>query len=174
MTDPSTDGVPPGLLASYLNDHLAGATGGIDLFRWVAAEHRGTPAGEVLERLADEVATERQALLDVMAALDVPVRYYKVAGGWLAEKVLRFSVHGGVRPRSALSSVLELEALHLAVLGKCAAWRLLRLLADADPRLDGAQFDALTERALEQSRELETLRLDAARRALLTRQAPLD
>ena len=156
----------PAMLAIYLNDHLAGATGGVDLFRWVAGEHRGTPAGEVLAELAEEVELERDILLAIMRNLGVAVRHYKVAGGWLAEKVFRFSVHGGLRPRSELSSVLELEALHLAVLGKSAAWRMLRLLADTDPRLDSSQLDALAARAAEQSAELEDLRMAAVQAAL--------
>lgn len=166
MLDSPPDTSRDALLAVYLNDHLAGATGGIDLFRWVAAEHRGTAAGQALDRLAGEVDQERRTLLELMQVLDVRVRHYKMAAGWLAEKVLRFTVHGGVRPRSGLSSVLELEALHLAVLGKCAVWRMLRLLAETDPRLDPHQLDALLARALEQSRELEELRMTAVRESL--------
>ncbi len=167
MTDTPGSDWQQAQLAVYLNDHLAGATGGIDLFRWVAGEHHGTAYGEALARLADEVGEERQALLEIMTALDISVRHYKMAGGWVAEKLVRFTVHGGLKPRSPLSSVLELEALHLAVLGKRAAWRLLRMVAETDPRLDAARLDALAARADQQSVELEQLRMAAARGALV-------
>lgn len=151
------------LLATYLNDHLAGATGGLDLFRWVAGAHRGTPAGDVLAQLAREVEQERAVLLEVMRAVDARVRHAKVLGGWLAEKVLRFTVHGGFLPRSPLSTVLELESLHLAVLGKRAAWQLLRALAEHDDRLDAGMLEDLARRAEEQAAVLDDLRITAAR-----------
>ncbi len=63
----------PELLGIYLNDHLAGATGGAELARRVA-RRGGDPDGGALQRFAAEVAQDRAALLEVMAALGVPVR----------------------------------------------------------------------------------------------------
>src|SRR5437660_983467 len=53
-----------GLLGIYLNDHLAGATGGVELARRSAAAHQGGEAGAALGRLASDVAMDRAALLD--------------------------------------------------------------------------------------------------------------
>jgi hypothetical protein len=53
----------PELLGIYLNDHLAGATGGAELARRVAGSHKGNPGG-ALQRLAAEVRQDRAGRLD--------------------------------------------------------------------------------------------------------------
>ena len=154
------------LLGIYLNDHLGGATAGLDMFRRAAAAHRGTPAGDELARLAAEVAEDRASLLGIMAALGVPQRAYKVWGGWALEKVGRLKPNGHLLSRSPLSSLVELEALVLGVEGKGAGFRALR--AAALPALDAAELDRLVERAARQAEVLERLRLEAAAAVLRT------
>ena len=157
----SRPGADPALLGIYLNDHLAGSTTGLELFRRVAGAHRGTPAGVVLERLTREIEEDREELLRIMRTLGVPVRQYKVAAGWAMEKVGRLKLNGRLLSRSPLSSVVEFEALYLGVQGKGAGWRLLRAIED--PRLDAAQLDRLVDRAAAQADALEELRLAAGR-----------
>jgi hypothetical protein len=157
----SRPGADPALLGIYLNDHLAGSTTGLELFRRVAGAHRGTPAGAVLERLTREIEEDREELLRIMRTLGVPVRQYKVAAGWAMEKVGRLKLNGRLLSRSPLSSVVEFEALYLGVQGKEAGWRLLRAIED--PRLDAAQLDRLVDRAAAQADALEELRLAAGR-----------
>ena len=147
------------LLGIYLNDHLAGAVAGTELARRLAGAERDIPA---LARLADEIASDRAALLDMMAALDVPVRRYKTVAAWAGEKVARLKLNGRLVTRSPLSRVIELEALRLGVEGKVAGWRTLRVRAERDARLDSARLDGLITRALGQIEELETLRVEAA------------
>ena len=86
------------LLGIYLNDHLAGATGGLELARRVAASHRGPGAGAVVQRLAAEVAQDRAALEDIMDALGIPVRGYKVYAAWIGEKAARLKLNGYLLP----------------------------------------------------------------------------
>lgn len=150
------------LLATYLNDHLAGATGGLELFRRAA---RGQGSAE-LERLAEEIAADRRSLLGILAALDVPVNRLKVAGGWLGEKAMRLKPNGSLLHRSPLDAVIELESMTLGVQGKAGGWRALRTLVDAEPRLDAAELDRLLERADRQVSELEQLRKAAVAAAL--------
>ena len=97
-----------------------------------------------------------------MAALDVPVRTYKVYAGLVGERVGRASSTAACGRRSPLSSLEELELLSLGVTGKAAGWRTLRLLADADPRLDRGRLDELIARADSQLELLEGLRVRAA------------
>ena len=151
------------LLGIYLNDHLAGATGGAELARRVAAARRSEEAGDALLRFAADVAADRAALLEIMAALDVPVRAYKVYAGWIGEKAGRLKLNGRLLARSPLSNLEELEMLRLGVEGKAAGWRTLRLLADTDPRLDRARLAELIARAESQRELLEGLRVQAAR-----------
>jgi hypothetical protein len=155
-----------GLLGIYLNDHLAGATGGTELARRVAAAHQGGETGNSLRRLAMDVAADRAALLDLMAALEIPVRAYKVYAGLIGERAGRLKPNGRLLARSPLSSLEELELLRLGVTGKAAGWRTLRLLAETDPRLDGSRLDELIARAGSQLEFLEDLRVRAARAVL--------
>jgi len=156
-----------GYLAIYLDDHLAGSTAGLELFRRAARSQRRTPHGPELARLREEVQQDRDALVDVMRTLGVPVRPYKVLAAWALEKAGRLKPNGHLLTRSPLSDLVELEAMRLGVEGKRCLWR--TLLELGDDRLGGAALQELHERALEQARTLERLRLDTARRVLSPR-----
>ena len=153
------------LLGIYLNDHLAGATAGLELFRRATGTARGR-TGQVLTQLTAEVEQDRQSLLHLMGQLDVPVRHYKVFGGWALEKVGRLKVNGSLVRRSPLSDLIELEALVLAVQGKAAGFRTLRRVAEVDPRLAAAELDRLLDRAGRQAQMLEQLRVQTSVRVL--------
>lgn len=183
MTDPSESGHARGMvikltntlsatlgtvlttdpLAIYLNDHLGGATGGVELARRTAAAHRATTDEPVLRLLADEIAADRESLLSVMRDLGIGVQQYKVGAGWVAEKVGRLKPNGSLVNRSPLSSVVELEGLLMGITGKLELWRTLRELADSDPRLDAAELDQLIARAEDQRARVEQLRLRTSR-----------
>ncbi|MFF4703301.1 transaldolase [Streptomyces sp. NPDC001297] len=157
------------LLAIYLNDHFAGATGGLELFRRAADARKGREEKAVLADLARQVEEDRDALAKIMTDLDVSVDHTRAALGWVAEKVGRLKTNGSLISRSPLSDVLETEAMLLGVRGKAAGWRTLRALADTDRRLDAARLDVLLERAEGQSTALENLRVAAVTRSLAPR-----
>ena len=150
------------LLGIYLNDHLAGATGGMELARRMAGSHHDPAQRMTLQRLAADITQDRRALLDIMATLDLPVRYYKLSAAWAAEKAARLKLNGRLLSRSPLSSLEELEMLRLGVEGKAAGWRTLRTLADTDSRLNRDRLDELMARARQQADLLEELRVQAA------------
>ena len=155
------------LLGIYLNDHLAGATGGVGLVRrMAAAADPGSESARVLSTLTAEIAQDRLALIKIMGTLGIPVRGYKVFAGWVGEKAGRVKLNGHLLTRSPLSELEETELLRLGVEGKAAGWRSLRVLAERDSRLDADGLDALLERAQRQSDTLETLRVDIAQRVL--------
>ncbi|HEY0932818.1 MAG TPA: hypothetical protein VGD91_03660 [Trebonia sp.] len=147
----------------YLNDHLAGATSGMELARRMAgAADPGSESAVLLQKVADEIAADRAALIAMMNALGVPVRGYKVFAAWAGEKAGRVKLNGHLLSRSPLSDLEETEILRLGVAGKAAGWRTLRTLADTDSRLDAAQLDALLAKAARQEGELEDLRVRVA------------
>jgi hypothetical protein len=160
------------LLGIYLNDHLAGATGGAELARRLAASHRSADESSSLRHLAAEIAEDRAALLDIMAALSIPVRSYKVYAAWIGEKAARLKLNGHLLTRSPLSGLEELEMMRLGVEGKAAGWRTLRVLADSDPRLDPVRLDELMSRARRQADLLEELRVQAADQVIGAAQEP--
>jgi hypothetical protein len=157
------------LLGIYLNDHLAGATGGVGLARrMTAAADPGSESARVLGTLVAEITQDRVALVKIMGTLGIPVRGYKVFAGWAGEKAGRVKLNGHLLTRSPLSELEETELLRLGVEGKAAGWRSLRVLAERDSRLDADRLDDLLARAERQSDTLETLRVAVAERVLTT------
>jgi hypothetical protein len=150
-----------GLLAIYLNDHLAAATGAVQLARRAAGSNRTSDYGPFLTGLAAEIDEDRQTLLEIMRALDIHVDRLKVIGGWGAEKLGRLKLNGRLLGYSPLSRVAELEILALGVHGKLALWRSLERLEPGRPELP-----ALIARSERQLEELETHRLRAVAEGL--------
>lgn len=157
-----TKGSEPDLFGIYLNDHLAVATGVVELAHRTAGPNQGSDIGDVLARLEAEVGEDRTALLRMMAALDVPLRRYKVYAACAAEKAGRLKLNGHLWGRSPLSIVVELEALRLGVEAKAAGWRTLCEIAEHDGRLNAAHLGELLARARHQADVLEKLRVRKA------------
>jgi hypothetical protein len=147
--------VAPVLLATYLNDHLAGATAGRELARRSASSNRGSPLGQFLAVLAREIDEDRDALLALMGELQVGTDRIKVLGGWAAEKVGRLKPNGRLFSYSPLSRLLEVEGLTLGVRGKLALWQALELIQASEPALAKADLASLAQRAERQFSELE-------------------
>ncbi len=139
------------LLGIYLNDHLMGATGGLELFKRAAASQ------PELEPLRQEVEQDRDALLDLMRRTGTSVDRVKTTAGWVGEKLGRLKLNGHVLTRSPLSDLIELEGLTLGVQGKLSGWRLLKAIGD--PRLPDDVLDDLIARAERQVEQLDALRL---------------
>ena len=113
------------LLAIYLTDHLAGATGGSNRMRSLADHERSSSDGAVLATIASEIEQDRRTLIRILAAAQVTPRRYKMAAAWLVERAGLLKSNGSFR-RSPLTSVLELEFLRMGVTGKIALWESLR------------------------------------------------
>jgi hypothetical protein len=155
------------MLGIYLNDHLAGATAGTELAYRVAKTHDDSR----LRRFAAEVAQDRGALIEIMKALDVPIRAYKVGAAWVGEKAARLKLNGHLMTRSPLSYLEELEMMRLGVEGKASGWRTLRTMAQTDKRLDPDRLNELIARADKQSSLLEDLRVSTAAKLIASEQA---
>jgi hypothetical protein len=150
------------LLGVYTNDHLAAATGGIELVGRMLGRHRGTAREPRLEELLDELREERAALETTMQSLAIPVRQYKQAISWLGEKASRAKLNGHVLSRSPLSDLVEFEFIATAVLAKRAGFETLRAVAEADPRVDAAMYDRLIAQADKQHHWLADVRREVA------------
>jgi hypothetical protein len=158
LTTTTTRQPGPDILGVYLNDHLAGSTMGMELARRMAASAEHFPvSANVLWQLAADIAADRTALLEIMAALGVQVQGYKVFAAWVGEKAGRLKLNGRLLSRSPLSSLEETEILRLGVEGKGAGWRMLRLLAQRDRRLDAGRLDELIARAAHQADLLDNV-----------------
>jgi hypothetical protein len=150
----------------YLNDHLAGATVGVELSRRAANSNRETPSGEFLERLHHDIVEDRRTLLAVVRALEADTSPAKPAVAWIAEKAGRLKLNGRLRGYSSLSRLVELEGLETGVAAKRSLWQSLARAFPDDPRLASFDLDALIARAEHQLRGTREQRLTAAREAL--------
>jgi hypothetical protein len=154
------------LLATYLNDHLAGSTIGLELAKRARGSNEGNEYGEALTRIAREIEEDREALQKLMDALEVGRDRPKLLAAWTAEKFGRLKPNGRVFSYSPLSRLVELEALGLGISGKLSLWQTLSEIAAEDARLDAAELTRLAERAERQRTEVAELRLRAAHEAL--------
>lgn len=153
------------LLAIYLNDHLAGATLGVELARRLRGSNEDDPDfGPVLTEVCAEIEADRETLKAVMDRLEVGQSRFKPLVAALGERLGRLKPNGRLWGYSPLSRLDELELLQIGVAGKRRLWRALeRTHADDLPRFD---FGGLAERATGQLRDLEALHLKAAVLAL--------
>jgi len=151
-------------LAIYLNDHLAGATLGVELARRLRSSNEGDAEfGQPLARLCTEIEADREALVSLMEQLDVKRDPVKPTFAKVAEKLGRLKPNGRLRSYSPLSRVLELEFLSGLVGGKLQLWNALE--QSYGESLDGFDFHDLAARADSQGQRLEDLHLAATQRA---------
>jgi hypothetical protein len=154
------------LLGIYLNDHLAGATIGVELGRRARGSNKGTEYGDVLERVTREIEEDRDALQELMESLEIGPDRPKVIGAWIAEKIGRLKPNGRLTSYSPLSRLIELETLALGIGGKVSLWEALIEVSAEDARLDEQELRRLAARAEQQRKEIWQLRQRAAGEAL--------
>ena len=153
------------LLRIYLQDHLAGSTGGVELARRARGANEGSPYGEPLAKLADDIEADRRSLESIMDDLGFGADRAKNIGFWVAEKAGRLKLNGRLTGYSPLSRVVELEGLVTGVNGKRSLWLNLIEVAGDVPELDADRLQRLRERAEQQLETLHELRARAAREA---------
>jgi hypothetical protein len=147
-------------LAIYLNDHLAGATLGVELARRL----RSSSEDEEVARICAEIEADRETLEALMERLGIRRGRVKPAAAWTAEKLGRLKLNGQLTGTSPLSRLVELESLDVGIAGKIGLWRTLeRALGE---RLDEFEFSRLAERAADQRARVQQLHLAAAATAL--------
>jgi hypothetical protein len=155
----------PALLHIYLQDHLAGATFGYELVDHCRRSNERSEFGAPLAELAGEIAADRRTLTTLMGDVGAERSNVKVAAAWLSEKARRLKPNGRLLSYTPLTRVVELESLAIGIAGKRALWRTLENVTSQEGELKGYDFAALAERAEDQLRRVELLRLQAARLA---------
>jgi hypothetical protein len=155
------------LLRIYLQDHLAGSTGGLELARRARGQNEGTPYGTAFTQLADEIEADRRALEGIMEELGFGPDHPKNIVFWAAEKAGRLKLNGQLTGYSPLSRLVEIEGLLTGVNSKVSLWRTLLDIADAEPKLEVHRLQRLEQRAEQQIATLHELRSRAAREAFV-------
>jgi hypothetical protein len=157
-------------LAIYVNDHLAGATAGVELARRVRDSNRDSADfGEPLADLCAAIELDRGTLGRLMKERGIDRDRLKVKAGWLGEKLGRLKLNGQLRGYSPLSRVIELEGLVLGIGGKIEMWATLRRALGSE--WHGFDFAALEERALGQRQVADDLQSRAVE-VMLSAESP--
>lgn len=148
------------LLGVYLNDHLAGAVGGAQRMRRTADALARTPVGPDLDRVATEVAQEREELRALIETMGFVQARPKQLATWLGERLARLVSNGRMLRHSPLTDLLEVEILRSAVTGKLGLWQTLVDLGpqlSADPGLAAlpARWQQLVDQSLAQVATLD-------------------
>ena len=76
-------------LATYLEDHLAGASAAIDLLESLRDQHASEPLGPLAAQWLDAITDDRKTLLQLIDRVEHGPHVGKEAAAWLAEKVSR-------------------------------------------------------------------------------------
>ena len=147
-------------LGSYLNDHLAGAAGALELVDDLGKIHTGKPLGEFFRQLYGDIKADEEKLRDLMRMCEVKEGAIRKAGAWLAEKFGRAKFSLGGEESGQFGLLQALETLVLGISGKQLLWR--AMLESATVR-DKMGFSVLEQRALEQRDRVETKRIEVAR-----------
>lgn len=140
-------------LKIYLRDHFAGSTAGVQLAARLAEGEAESKDAGTLAAFAADIAADREQLLTVMKSVDVRPGGVKAGLASIAERLGALKLNGRVVRRSPLTSIVELEAMQMAVRGKRALWETLKAATPSR----AVDFDRLTDRADEQSAMLSQI-----------------
>lgn len=145
-------------LGLYLNDHMAGATLGLDLAKRIAEAAGNSPSGAAMAEIAADIEADRNLLEDLIARLGYQEHNIKQAAAWMAEKLSRLRLNRAVVGSADLARLMEMETLSMGVQGKRNLWETLRMVAGSDPNLSSLDFDTLIARADDQQNRLSAQR----------------
>ncbi len=143
-------------LTQYLKDHLAGSVAALQLMEHLVSSYADHPEAEQMQILKKEVEADQQQLKSLLDRLGQTEGGVKKAGAWMAEKLLEVKTGSG-----DLGLLESLEVLILGIEGKLRLWRSLECLDT------GLNLPSLQLTATSQIHRVESLRMDAAKRAFL-------
>ncbi|MEK6280231.1 MAG: hypothetical protein AABN95_07725 [Acidobacteriota bacterium] len=154
-------------IATYLNDHLAGSVAALELLEHLEADNSGTPLERFFAELTADISADRQELESLMSRLNVIKSRARRASAWIAEKLTELKLRIDDPAGGNLRLFESLEALSLGIEGKRALWLALAAASEDEPSLKLVDYEHLERRATEQRSRVETMRLEAARKALV-------
>ena len=150
-------------LTSYLNDHLAGSVGALELLDRLLDTYQGKPLERFFRELHDEIEADQETLQALIASLGEKESAVRKAGAWVAEKLSRAKIQLSETREGEMGLFLALEGLALGIHGKQALWRALAAASTTCPQLRHLNYDDLEKRAVAQHDLVETKRLEVAR-----------
>jgi hypothetical protein len=153
-------------LAIYLNDHLAGSVVAVELLHYLERAISARALQRFAAELRADIEADRRDLQSLMRALGVAESRARQATAWVAEKMTMIKLRLDDRAGGEFRLFEALEALSLGIEGKRGLWTALSNAAVSSPSLRQLDYARLADRAVEQRRRVEALRLEVARTAL--------
>lgn len=153
-------------LSSYLNDHLAGSVGALELLDRLVDTYQGKPLERFFSELRTEIEVDQETLKALIAKLGEKESAARKAGAWIAEKLSRAKIQLSETHEGEMGLFLALEGLALGIQGKRSLWRALATASETAPHLRGLDYAMLERRAVEQHDLVEAKRLEVARAVL--------
>jgi hypothetical protein len=150
-------------LIDYLNDHLAGSVGALELLDRMIEACAGKPLERFLRELREEIHHDQEQLKELIEKLGASESSVRKAGAWIAEKLTRPRIDLGEGSKDEVGVFLALEALVLGITGKRSLWRALQAASRTVPALARLDYAGLEKRAIEQCEQIEARRLEIAR-----------
>ncbi|MEA2293854.1 MAG: hypothetical protein QOE86_1493 [Solirubrobacteraceae bacterium] len=149
----------------YLNDHLAGATAGVELVRTAAENHDGE-LGDFFQELADGIGADYETLTSLINQMGAKASGAKEAFAKIGAEVSESKFSGESVDDPQFGTFLTLETLSIGVEGKQCMWKALKAVEGDYAELASLDIDTLIERAQSQRDRLEGKRLEIAGSAL--------
>jgi hypothetical protein len=151
-------------LTSYLNDHLAGSVGALELLDRLISSYKEKPLEKFFQVLRSEIEDDQDQLKELIQKLGGHESTVRKAEAWLVEKLSRPKIDLEDGPETASTGLfLALEALVLGITGKRSLWRALQAASRSIPELARLDYAGLEKRAIEQCERVEARRLEIAR-----------
>ena len=150
-------------LTIYLNDHLAGSVGALELVDHLIETYRGKPLEQFFKDLRDEIDADQSTLEKLIETLGAKESAMRKAGAWVAEKLSRAKIRLRDSQEGQMGLLHALEGLVLGITGKRGLWDALAAAAETMPQLRELDYARLENRAIEQRDRIEAKRLEVAR-----------
>jgi len=150
-------------LSTYLNDHLAGSIGAVEMVEDLTDTHEGQPLERFFKALGEDIQSDQRDLKRLIEALGIKESKVRKAGAWMAEKASRLKLRGADIGEPNLALLQSLETLSIGIMGKRSLWRTLDATIAASVREAGLDLATLEKRAGDQFQRVEEQAFNIAR-----------
>ena len=155
------------LLATYLNEHLAGSVVAIELLgRLTDNAGADTTRKQEMIELHKEIEADQDLLKKLLESRSSSQSTVKKAGAWVIEKVTRAKLHLAESKDAGLGEVEAFEVLSLGIAGKKGLWEVLQHVLP-ESEFPGNPWADLIQNADKQRAQAERWRINAAQKAFM-------
>jgi hypothetical protein len=152
-------------LIAYLNDHLAGSVGALELLAHMSKSAKEDDFRLFCTSLFNEIESDQSILNGLISQLGGEGGAIKKAAAWLIEKCGWTEITLAGVDKDQLGRLQVLEGLALGIAGKKALWLSLSAIVHLSPALESVDITRLITRAEEQIERVEAVRLRVVKSA---------